>query len=85
MQNSPDASTRSPATVREQARQLLDRASATTDPRRRRRLRARAFELAQVAQLLEAEEWSLPRGPIIGPPRGVKQLRVNRQAPAKAR
>jgi hypothetical protein len=76
MQNSPDASNRTPTSVREQARQLLDRASATKDLRRRRRLRLRAFELAQVAQLLEAEEWSLPRGPIIGHPRRVKRNRV---------
>ncbi len=85
MQDSPEAGNRTPATVREQARQLLDRASATADPRRRRRLRARAFELAQVAQLLEAEEWALPRGPIIGHPRGVKQSRLNRQLSSKAR
>jgi hypothetical protein len=58
-----------PASVREEARKLLDRAMTTTDPRRKRRLRVRAFELAQVAQLLDAEGWSVPKGPIIGHPR----------------
>jgi hypothetical protein len=57
--------------VREEARKLLDRAMTTTDPRRKRRLRVRAFELAQVAQLLDAEGRSAPKGPIIGHPRRV--------------
>jgi hypothetical protein len=58
-----------PASVREEARKLLDRAMTTADPRRKRRLRVRAFELAQVAQLLDAESWIVPKGPIIGHPR----------------
>ncbi len=60
-----------PGSVREEARKLLDRAMTTADPRRKRRLRVRAFELAQVAQLLDAEGWDIPKGPIIGHPRRV--------------
>jgi hypothetical protein len=60
-----------PASVREEARKLLDRAMTTTDPRRKRRLRLRAFELAQVAQMLDAEGWRVPKGPVIGHPRRV--------------
>jgi len=60
-----------PGSVREEARKLLDRAMTTEDPRRKRRLRMRAFELAQVAQMLDAEGWIVPKGPIIGHPRRV--------------
>jgi hypothetical protein len=71
MQDNPETEPADQKSARDEARRLLDRAMTTTDPRRKRRLRVRAFELAQAAQMLDAQGWVSPRGPIIGHPRRV--------------
>jgi len=57
------------AMLREEGWRLLDQARATVEPRLRRQLAVQALDLAQVAEMMDAEQQRKSRQAIIPAPR----------------
>jgi len=77
MAESPPPRERLTATMlREEGWRLLDQARSTVDPRVRRQLSLQALDLAQVAEMMDAEEQRKSRHAILPAPRRIRRRRV---------
>jgi len=64
------------AMLREEGWRLLDQARATVEPRLRRQLAVQALDLAQVAEMMDAEQQRKSRQAIIPAPRRMRRRRA---------
>ena len=64
------------AMLREEGWRLLDRARTTVDPRLRKQLAAQALDLAQVAEMMDAEEQRKSKAAILPAPRRMRRRRA---------
>lgn len=76
MAESPARERLTAAMLREEGWQLLDQAKATLDPTARRQLTLQALDLAQVAEMMDAEEQRKSRHTIIPAPRRIRRRRA---------
>jgi hypothetical protein len=78
---SADGST--PQELRAQGRRIMNEAQAEPDRRQRRLLHRKALELAQLADMMEAEVLPKPVAPVLGYPgqRPHRRQNVKRKAP----
>ena len=76
MAESPAGTRLTAAMLREEGWLLLDQARATVDRRLRRQFALQALDLAQVAEMMDAEEQRKSRKAIIPAPRRMRRRRV---------
>ena len=76
MADSPARERLTAAMLREEGWQLLDQAKATVDPRVRKQLTLQALDLAQVAEMMDAEEQRKSKQTIIPAPRRIRRRRA---------
>src|SRR5580704_12860417 len=76
MAESPARERLTAAMLREEGWRLLDQARATVDPRIRRQLSVQALDLAQVAEMMDAEQQRKVKRAIIPAPRRVRKHRA---------
>src|ERR1700675_1591821 len=76
MAESPARERLTAAMLREEGWRLLDQARATVDPRLRRQLALQALDLAQVAEMMDAEQQRKSKATILPAPRRMRRRRV---------
>ena len=76
MAESPARERLTAAMLREEGWRLLDQARATVDPRIRTQLSVQALDLAQVAEMMDAEQQRKVKQTIIPAPRRIRRRRA---------